>query len=149
MEKAHKDGKFQRYPMLRDFPIRSCGDASILVGESLINNGFENLWYVCGTHYPDNGDNEENFQGIQSHAWISVGNPFDNRSIIVDITGDQFKNDLEYNYYDEPVYVGPIDWFHLRFEYEQSDVHEFNGINGYDESTRNTMHMLYRIMDRL
>lgn len=48
-----------------------------------------------------------NFNGRQSHAWISIGYPLDSDSIVIDITGDQdnFSNSTEYGYHDIPVYV--------------------------------------------
>ena len=80
------------------FPRGCCGDCTELVGEYLINNNIEDLWYVCGTHYPKTKDEEANFQGIQSHAWISIGHPSNSESLIMDITGDQFKHNPEYNF---------------------------------------------------
>ena len=132
---------------MKDFPRGCCGDAADLLGEFLLNNGIIDLFYIFGTHYPCTGDDEADFQGIQSHAWISIGNPAKMDSVIVDITGDQFKYDSEYDRYDERVYVGKPDPFHRLFDVEKADVHEYHGIRGlggaqerlywlYDEITK-------------
>lgn len=116
---------FESGESMYSFPRGCCGDCTELVGEYLINNNIEDLWYVCGTHYPKTKDEEANFQGIQSHAWISFGHPSNSESLIVDITGDQFKHNPEYNFFDQSVYVGKIDSFHKSFEVENRNCYRF------------------------
>ena len=150
VEIAFKDGCFDHDIVMKDFPKCCCGDTADLIGEFLVSNGFDNLWHVCGNHYPATGDEEEDFQGKQSHAWISIGDPYDEYSVIVDITGDQFKDDLEYGYHDVPVYVGKRNKFYRLFEVYDRDVREFHGITDYDIGTQSRLFKLYEmIIDRI
>lgn len=146
IEKAYDAGDFDSESPMKRFPQGCCGDVAVLVGEYLVNKGIRNLWYVCGNHYPDTGDKEDDYEGFQSHAWISVGEPFDSKSLIVDITGDQFKFNSEYGNYSVPVYVGTIDDFHRLFEVENRDCHRFYGIEEYDQRVQERMYRLYDII---
>lgn len=58
------------------FPQGSCGDACILLGKWLEQNGYDDFDFVVG-------EREE-----QSHAWL------EKNDIIVDITADQFDDNL-------------------------------------------------------
>ena len=75
IEDAKADGCFISDTPMKDFPRGCCGDASDLIGEYLLRNGIDDLYYVCGMHYPNTGDDEADFQGKQSHAWIAIGDP--------------------------------------------------------------------------
>ena len=150
IESAHYDGVFRGNPLMERFPHGSCGETSNLLGEYLLSKGIRDLYYVCGTHYPATGDEEADFYGKQSHAWISIGHPFDEDSLAVDITGDQFKDNPEYGYFDKPVFVGRRGRFHQLFEVDGRDYHEFHGIDSYDGGTQGELHRLYdEIMKRL
>ena len=48
--------------------------------------------------------------GSESHVWLTLEN-----GDIVDITGDQYKNQSGSLNYDLPVYVGRMDAFHSKF----------------------------------
>lgn len=143
IEEARADGVFRGNPCMEQFPHGSCGETSDLLGEYLLLNGFANLYYVSGTHYPTTGDEEGDFRGKQTHAWISIGDPTDENSLIVDITGDQFKNDPEYDYCDKPVYVGVRRRFHRLFEVERRDIHEYHGFKVYDLRTQRSLFSQY------
>lgn len=75
-----------------EFPMGSCGDASLLLGKYLDEMGLGKFDYVCGE------------LGKQSHAWLEKDN------IIVDITADQFDGVAE------EVVVTDNNDFHKRFE---------------------------------
>ncbi len=145
IEDAWAEGLFVGNPLLARFPDGSCGQTSELIGEYLLDSvdDLDYLYYVCGTHYPDSDDEEEMFNGKQSHAWISIGNPFEDDSIIVDITGDQFRYNAEYGYFDKAVYVGKRGDFHKLFEVNFRDVYEFHGINGDNLDTQSELYKLY------
>ncbi len=146
VEIARREGCFTSDIVMRGFPRGCCGDASDLVGEYLLNAGYENIWYVCGTYYPDTEDEDADFLGRQSHAWISIGYPTDTDSIVVDITGDQFQDSHEYEFYNEPVYVGTMDDFHGLFEIEDRDCSKFSGIITYDDFARGRLQKLYNMI---
>ena len=61
-------GCFNYHVLMRRFPYGCCGVSAELMGEYLLEKGINNLWYVCGTHRPEAEDEEESFNGIQSHA---------------------------------------------------------------------------------
>lgn len=48
--------------------------------------------------------------------------------MIIDITGDQFKDDSTFLNYDIPVYIGEEDDFHKLFDEEDRDIHIHYGI---------------------
>ena len=94
IDAARDAGEFKGDFSFNSFPRGCCGDASDLLAQFLLENGIK-TYYVCGTYR--NGS----FDGIQSHAWLKTEN-----NVIVDITGDQFKNNPTLMNYDKPVYVG-------------------------------------------
>jgi hypothetical protein len=68
----------KRLPIsFHEFPMGSCGDASLLLGKYLDEMGLGQFDYVCGE------------LGRQSHAWLEKD------GIIVDITADQFDGVVE------------------------------------------------------
>ncbi len=83
--------EFEMLP-LRSFPRGSCGDASLLLSEFLLECGHGEFDYMLG-------EREK-----RSHAWLQQGN------LIVDMTADQFQ--------DQPrqVIVTPESKWHLDFK---------------------------------
>lgn len=59
------------------FPAGCCGDASMILGQYLYDEGYGVFTYVWGTKH-------SNATGYRSHAWLQREN------VIVDITADQF-----------------------------------------------------------
>lgn len=102
---------------LESFPFYSCGVATALLCEYLLQHGIKSR-YHCGECYygPE--------MKYQTHAWTVLEN-----GIIVDITGDQFKEKAEFLNNDIPVYVGPTNSFYDLFTGTQTD-HE-GGMNYY------------------
>ncbi len=83
----------KRLPIsFHEFPMGSCGDASLLLGKYLDEMGLGQFDYVCGE------------LGRQSHAWLEKD------GIIVDITADQFDGVVE------EIIVTDNNDFHKRFE---------------------------------
>lgn len=62
---------------LSEFPVGSCGDASLLLARFLQEHGFGKASYVCG------------HLGPYSHAWLELD------GLLIDITADQFARDPE------------------------------------------------------
>lgn len=94
------------------FPHGCCGDTSCLLGQYLLENDIK-TYYVYGTYR--NG----RFGNFQSHAWLQT-----TEQTIIDITGDQFRTNSEFFYYDIPVYIGMKDRFHRLFEVEERNIRE-------------------------
>ena len=119
IEKAAQAGEEDELNFFSRYPVGCCGDASDLLAEFFFANGII-AKYVCGTCY----DNNE----IQSHAWLLVDD-----TVIVDITGDQFKfNPIYYNF-DRRVYVGASNKF-----YELFEVNSLRDIHGYSDTSLST-----------
>lgn len=107
IEASIENGEFANDIFLSCFPNGCCGECSDLLAHHLLLQGI-NSKYVCGSYYYDDPE-----IGPQSHAWLDID------GLIVDITGDQFKNKKEFMYYDTPVYVGEMDGFHKLFEVDE------------------------------
>lgn len=99
------------------FPLGCCGDTSDLLAEYLLENKIVTK-YVSGTYYYGETSYES-----QNHAWLLL-----DEEIIVDITGDQFKNNLKLLHYDKKVYVGHKNDFYDLFEVSPfRDIYEYVG----------------------
>lgn len=99
------------------FPTGQCGNASDLLAQYFLDNGINEIEYVCGTY------RDEHMYDIQSHAWLVL-----ERKIIVDITGDQFKNSRSSLKNDIPIYVGPITDYYKQFDTPSRDRHRHYGL---------------------
>lgn len=82
----------------RYFPLGACGDASVLLGMYLTEEGFGEFEYVSGERYFEEEERHA------THAWLAQG------SLIVDITADQFYE------IDNPVMVTRVSEWHSGFE---------------------------------
>ena len=117
------------------FPCCSCGIATNLICEYLLQQGVKSR-YHCGECWygPE--------MKYQSHAWTILED-----GMIVDITGDQFKERPEFLKYDIPVYVGPTNDFYNLFTGTQTD-HE-GGIDLYNPPDRQLRALYNRIVENL
>lgn len=114
IERANREGELDSDPTLKYFPKACCGSASPLLAKFLYENGL----YT----YEINGIKRGEISwDNQSHTWLMLENGH-----IIDITGDQFKSDMEFLCYSEKVYCGEMDEFHQLFDYAESDVHEYS-----------------------
>jgi hypothetical protein len=130
---AKDSGDFNKDIIFYRFPHGCCGDISDLLAQYLLDNGIMK-YYVCGNYYYD-----DQTQNAQSHAWLWTED-----KTIIDITGDQFKNDSDFLNYDVAVYVGPMDEFHKLFEVEERDVHKNVGLNALGDICQPRLSELYR-----
>ena len=94
---------------MRNFPVGSCGDASLLLAKFLQEKGYSGITYVCG------------WKNRQSHAWLEVDD------VVIDITADQFRDDME------PVIVTQDRSWHSQFEEDFRHPADFDT---YDAHTR-------------
>lgn len=100
----------------RKFPVGQCDNTSDMLAEYLLGNGFKDIESVNGTYYRDY------YEEKYSHTWLVVGQE------VVDITGDQFKNQRQPLHRDIPVYVGPYITYYDLFEMEPNSRYKHNGI---------------------
>ena len=131
IEEAQKQGEFEKDFLFSRFPRGCCGDTCILLGQFLLMNGIDS-WYVCGNYYGANGS-------FQSHAWLNVGD-----ELIVDITGDQFRNKTIFLKYNIPVYIGQVDSFHKLFVVERRNVRKSAPLSSWDCIDPNRLPDLYQ-----
>lgn len=98
------------------FPLGSCGDATLLVGKHLNVHGYGGFFYVVG------------FREGQSHAWLQ------RQSLVVDITADQFE--------DQPgsVIVSSDSAWHRTF---RKDHEHPSDLDSYDPETKRTLTAAY------
>lgn len=98
------------------FPLGSCGDATLLLAKYLKINGHDGFAYICGVR-------EE-----QSHAWLG------RRSLIIDITGDQFSDN------PNAVFVGENSRWHAQFSIDSEHPAD---LDCYDPNTRLSLGVAY------
>ena len=110
IDKAYAAKEFDNVPPFDRFPYGCCGLISHLLAEFLQNIDIK-TFYVSGCRY------FQNPWHFQSHAWLKTEN-----DIMIDITGDQFKNNNDFDYYSVPVYVGQINHFLSLFDIEDITV---------------------------
>lgn len=129
IEAAMKDGSINLVSFRR-FPRGSCGDACDLLACYLAENGVRTT-EVVGTY------RQGTLEEWQSHAWL-----VDDAGFVVDITGDQFKNDPIFLGYDVGAYCGPTDAFHRLFEIDKhfEDVGDFDQ---YEEPAKSSLTEAY------
>ena len=129
---ARELGEFERDLSFCNFPRGCCGDTSDLLAQFLLENDIR-TYYVCGTF------RRGSFENFQSHAWLLMDN-----QIIIDITGDQFRNNPDFLNYDKSVYVGAEDDFHRLFEVEDRNVRENFGLDALGSFCQPRLYGLYR-----
>ena len=113
MNSAYKNGVFDNEVELQQFPRGSCVMSSCFLGEYLMEHGITTR-YVNRTYYYGKTSWES-----QAHTWLEI-----NPRLIVDITGDQFKDNPILMNYNIPVYVGDYSEFYNLFESTPNGEHE-------------------------
>ena len=109
IDTAKSHGEFDEDFSFCHFPRGCCGDTCLLLGHYLLANGI-NSRYVCGNYHGKHGH-------FQSHAWLLTDD-----EMIIDITGDQFKERKDFLNYSIATYCGPIDTFHAMFQVATHNV---------------------------
>lgn len=105
IESAKNERRFTADQCFRDFPKGCCGITAELLARFLMDNGIKGkLTYIGGTY-------RDYSLELPSHAWLEIEN-----SIVVDITGDQFKYYQAPFNFNEAVYVGLYNDFYNLFE---------------------------------
>ena len=89
--------------------------------------------------------NKQKYCNPQSHAWLTTTNPIENEDyLIIDITGDQFIDRAEFDFYDESAFVGPTDHFHSLFQID--NVREVKSIDELGGFVAPRLNKLYSII---
>ena len=73
----------------------------------------------------------------QPHEWLITED-----NIMIDITGDQFRNNNKFLNYNKPVFVGSEDALHKMFVIE-SDIIENRGLDSYNGSMKIKLTKIY------
>ncbi|MEG1482939.1 MAG: hypothetical protein RSA57_03970 [Cetobacterium sp.] len=128
---ARNAGDFDNDFSFNKFPRGCCGDTSELLAQFLLKNDIK-TYYICGIYI------DSPFKNNQSHAWLLTDN-----HTIIDITGDQFKDNPVFLHYDKSVYVGVEDDFHRLFEVEDRDIHENIGLDKLSSTCQLRLNELY------
>lgn len=116
----------KRLPIsFEDFPDGSCGDAVLLLGHYLKNQGFGEFDYMLGEL-----DTEINGQ-YPSHTWLQ------REKLIVDITADQFED------FNDPVFVQSYSPWHQKFNGRAKHVADFYWYDGNDPHTFSMLNRAY------
>lgn len=129
---ARDAGEFNEDISFYKFPRGCCGDTCHLLAQFLLESGIR-TYYVCGW-YIDGG-----IENNQSHAWLLTDN-----KIIIDITGDQFKYNIDLLNYDKSVHVGPKGDFHRLFQVEDRQVYENTGLDSLSSICQPRLKELYQ-----
>jgi hypothetical protein len=123
IDAAVEVGAFNNKHPFSRFPCGCCGDACDLLSQYLLDNSIK-TYNICGTY------RDGSFETIQSHTWLLTDG-----EIIIDITGDQFRNDSVFLNYDKPVYVGTYDNFHKLFDVDNRSIYENNGLEALGDAS--------------
>lgn len=116
-----------------NFPHECCDDVCDLFGQLLIQNNLA-VTKVFGTYRYNNWDKQ------YSHVWLQLQD-----GIVIDLTGDQYKNDPIMLNFDNPCYIGKSSELHNMFRVNKTDYRPFCGIDTYnDERTRKRLNRLFR-----
>ncbi len=107
IESAQRNGETDKLEFFKRFPRGCCGNASNFLGHFLLQYGIE-TYYIWGSCRSSNIA-----EGSQTHAWLLLED-----DTIIDITGDQFKDNAHFFNYSRPVYIGKTDEFHKLFNCE-------------------------------
>lgn len=122
MDEAKQDGVFANHSPLCCFPRGCCTVASTLLAQFLLEHGIR-TFEICGI--ADDGS----LCG-QPHEWLITDD-----NVMIDITGDQFRNNDKLLNYDKPVFVGIEDALHKLFVVE-NDIIENIGLDAYSNGMK-------------
>lgn len=134
-DRAFEYGEFdQEYPF-NNFPHECCDDMCDLFGQLLFEREVP-IYKVHAIYRYDNWAHQ------YSHVWLTLkdGN-------IVDLTGDQYKNDAIMLNYNIPCYIGEENRLYKLFPKEGRNSYSYYGIDNYgDEKARKRLWKLYDII---
>lgn len=133
IDAARNDARFPINDRMRRFPQGCCDDTSDLFAYFLRHKGIPTI-QVNGKYQDDDPEHTQN------HVWLKTDD-----DIIVDLTGDQFKNSSLFRYYNIPVYVGEEDTFHSFFS-DRIEILSFDFTPNETEGQRRMFRLFSTIM---
>ena len=128
IEAARDAGDLKDDYSFRKFPRGCCGDTCELLAQYLLDHEIATD-YTWGT-----------YKG-QTHAWLVTDN-----HIIIDITGDQFKEKPEFFYYNQSVYVGVETDFYKLFKGAEENHHKNVGLDALSRMCQPRLKKLYHVI---
>ena len=134
IESAQMAGDLDEESPFNRFPHGCCDDVSDLFGLLLIAHG-ESIFRVCGQYRYDDWEHR------YSHAWLELEN-----GIVIDLTGDQYKDNPILLNYDIPCYVGKRNALHNLFVQSDFARNPFFGIEEYHEVAQRRLHKVSKII---
>lgn len=134
-DRAFEYGAFgQGYPF-NNFPHECCDDMCDLFGQLLFEKEVP-IYKVHAIYRYDNWAHQ------YSHVWLALED-----GTIIDLTGDQYKNDAIMLNYNIPCYIGKENRLYKLFPREERNSYPYYGIDNYgDEKTRKRLWKLYDII---
>ena len=132
IEVAIQESALSRDIVFQSFPNGCCGDTCDLLAQYFLEHGIKTKRVLGSLR------SKSNF-GKQTHAWLQYGN-----TVIIDITGDQFKDNPTLLHNSNPVYVGKKKAFHRLFGID--DIDTFTGISALDIGSQRRLTKLYEII---
>lgn len=129
IDAAWENDEFSKDIRFCRFPSGCCDDSCDLLGKYLDEYGYCTQ-QVAGTY------RDGEFEHITGHAWLLY-----DKSIIIDITGDQFKRNALFLCFDKPVYVGKTNEFHELFDVDRI-------YRNCDVNSNTRLFSLYQIIER-
>lgn len=115
-----------------NFPSGCCDDVCDIFGELLLENCIS-VTKVFGIYRYNDWDKK------YSHVWLEI----DDR-LVIDLTGDQYKDDPIMLNFNDPCYIGKSNSLHQLFLNKELKRRPFHGIYNYDEDVRKRLGRLYR-----
>ena len=109
LEAASAAGEFNHDCAFWGFPNGCCGDTCDLLGQYLISHGIK-TGYTSGVW---SGPNYKCY----THAWL-----VNKDGLVIDITGDQFRDDSQFFNFNCAIYIGQETSFHQLFQERSSRV---------------------------
>lgn len=136
---AYENGEFRRLYPFSKFPRDCCEHACDLLGQFLLENGIK-TFQVNGACI----DNES-----WRHVWLVT-----KEGIVIDITGDQFANELVSEYEVELVHVGEESEIHKIFSLDRisqnntnfADKSQFDGFGNRPNIRQQRLMDIYKII---
>lgn len=136
IEKALQNGDFVDNLVYSRFPHGCCGMTSDLLAFFFESHNIK-AKYVCGI--TSRGETLIS----QSHAWLLI-----DETIIVDITGDQFKLDKCFYNFDKKVFVGKHHPFYSLFVVDpEKDIQEYKDFDFLSFSLKNLYNRIIKYIN--
>ena len=132
---AYEYGAFGFGAPFNNFPHECCDDMCDLFGQFLFEKDVK-VFKVHGIYRYDEWENK------YSHVWLQFGD-----GNVIDLTGDQYKDDPIMLNYDVACYVGKASYLHDLFPIEERHSYPYYGINDYSNiNVRKRLWNLYDII---